>query len=337
MPNSRLFCRVVLGLAVAVLFPTSRSAAADVNYFPDDTEVVVSINLKQLFSAEAVKAQPDAVGELKEVLGEFAGVHAVEKYLKEAGLDAFRDLTRVTYVYTGSKKPDVSFLVLEGAFGAGKLSAAAKAEGAALRGKKVGDHTVYEVTPRGEKRFYAALVAPSTLLVATTAEALADALARAAGSKKSGLKKEMRKLLESTEDRQSVAFVSTGPAFASFVEGVSLPNAESAVAFLQTLDAFSGGITLARGVQFQLTLNAGSDETAKKLTDGANSGLRLLVTLAQRNAEQDARYLPVVDVVKSLRFTNQNAEILFRGEVSLATLEKLMKNFPVERPTKDQK
>lgn len=328
MPNSRLFCRVAIGMAIAALFPGSRSTAADVNYFPDDTELVVSLNLKQIFSAEVVKAQPDAVGELREVLGQFAGVDLVQKYLKAASLDAFRELTRITYVYTGSKKPEVSFLVLEGAFDAGKLRDSAKVAGASLRGRKSGDHTVYEVTPRGEKRFYAVLVNPSTLLAATTGEALADALGRTGGSKKSGLKKEMSNLLESTDERQSVTFVSTGPAFASFVEGFSLPNAESAVAFSQTLDAMSGGITLTRGIQFQLAVNAGSVETAKKLTDSANSGLLLVATLARQNAEKDAKYLPVVDVVKSLRFTNQGSGILFRGEVSLATLEKLIANFP---------
>src|SRR5205085_2385011 len=113
--------------------------------------------LKQIFGSEMIKAQPDAVGELKEVLGQFAGVHTVQKYLKEAGLDAFRDLTRITYGYTGSKDPKVTFLVLEGQFSAEKLTAATKVEGAALRAKKSGNDTIYEITPRGEKQLHAAL------------------------------------------------------------------------------------------------------------------------------------------------------------------------------------
>ena len=223
-----------------LLFPSAQLRAADVTHFPDDTEVVVTVNLKQIFNSEMVKSQPDALGELKEALGQFAGVNAAQKYLKVAGLDAFRDLRSITYVYTDSKSPKVSFLILEGEFNAEKLSDAAKTGATELRAAKSGDHTVYEITPRGEKRLYATLINPSTLIVATTEEALADARNRAAGTKKSGLKKEMRKFLETADEKQSVGFVSTGTAFARLVEGISIPDAETAIAFLQTLDAFSG-------------------------------------------------------------------------------------------------
>jgi hypothetical protein len=329
-------CRAAIALVV-VIVSCPALGAADVNYFPDDTELVVVVNLKQIFACEMVKAQPDAVGELKEVLGQFAGLNAVQKYLKEAGSDAFRDVRTVTYAYTGSKTPQMSFLILEGEFNAGKLNNAAKADGTTLRAKKSGTETIYEISPRGEKRMHAALVNPSTLIVATTEESLADALARAAGSKKSALKKEFQKALGAIGDRQSVAFVSSGAALARLAEGVSLPNGESAAAFLQTLDVLSGGVTLAKGIQFQLAGNAGDEETAKKLTESANGALRILLTLVRQTAEKDERFLPIADVVKALRFTSQGTEIHFRGEVSLDIVEKLMKNFPPSRPTKDRK
>jgi hypothetical protein len=324
------------GAGTRGLVPNARLCAADVNHFPDGTEVVVVVNLKQILNSEAVKSQPDALDELKEALGQFAGVSAVQKYLKVAGLDAFRDLQSITYAYTGSKSPKVSFLVLEGKFSAEKLNDAAKAGGTEFRATKAGDHPVYEIAPRGAKRFYATLLNPSMLIAADTEEALADARSRTTGAQKSALKKEVRKWLESADDKQSVAFVTTGAAFARLLEGASVPNAETAVAFLQTLDAFSGGFTLAKGIQFRLTFSAESEEVAKKLTESANSGLRILLTLVQQNAEKDAKYRPVVDVVKGLRFTSAGTEILFRGEVSLDTVEKLMKNFPAGLP-KDQK
>jgi len=335
--KSLLLYRVVIVLAVLAIVSCPSLKAADGNYFPDDTELVVVVNLKQIFNSEMIKGQPDAIGELKEVLGQFAGIHVVQKYIKEAGLDAFHDLRSITYVYTGSKEFRVSFLILEGEFHAEKLSDAGKVDGTTLRARKSGNQTIYEITPRGEKRVYAALVNPSTLIATTTEEPLADALARVAGSKKSGIKKEVKRLLESTDDRQSVAFVSSGVALARLAEGIALPNGESTTAFLQTLDVLSGNITLAKGIQFQLKGNAESDEVAKKLTESANGALRILLTLVRQTAEKDDKYLPFVDVVSVLRFTNQGAEILFRGEVSLNTVEKLMKSFPPNRPTKDRK
>ena len=86
-----------------------------------------------------------------------------------------------------------------------------------------------------------------------------------------------------------------------------------------------------------MAFNAESEEVAKKLTESANGGLRILLTLVQQNVEKDAKYRPVVDAVKGLRFTNQGSGILFRGEVTLDIVEKLMKNFPPAAPPKDRK
>jgi len=330
-------CRAVIVLVVVATVPYPPLKAADGNYFPDDTELVVVVNLKQIFGSEVIKDQPDAIGELKEVLGQFAGIHTVQKYLKEAGLDAFRDLRNITYAYTSGKELRASFIILEGEFNAGKLNDAAKVDGTTLRTRKSGTETIYEIAPHGEKRFFAALVNPSTLIAGSTEESLVDALARAAGSKKSGLKKELRKMLESTDYRQSVAFVSSGTALARLAEGTSIPNAENAITFLKTVDTLSGGITLAKGIHFQLTCNAESDEVAKKLTESANGALRILLTLVRQTAEKDDKYLPVMDVVRALRFMNQGPEIFFRGEISLNTVEKIIKSFPPSRPTKERK
>ena len=156
------------------------------------------------------------------------------------------------------------------------------------------------------------------VIVADTEEELADARGRATGANKSALKKEVRKWLESVDDKQSVAFyVTTGipPSPELLSRAFPFPMRKPPSPFLQTLDAFSGGFTLAKEIQFQLAFNAESEEVAKKLTESANSGLRILLTLVQQNAEKDAKYRPVVDVVKGLRFTSAGTEVLFRGEV----------------------
>jgi hypothetical protein len=334
MPRS-VFTPRIVGVLAAVLSVPSPLPAVDPNYLPDDTEAVVVVNLKQLLTAEAVRSQPDARGELEAVLGRFAGLHAVQKYLAEAGLSAFHDAQTVTFAFTVGKEPGRAAIILEGAAVAGKLAAAAK--GGALKVVKAGDHVIYEVTPRGEKRMFATPVGRSTLIAAPTAEALTDALDRDAGSKKSALKKEVRAALESVGDGQSVAFVATGPALARFVGGAGLPNAETAVAFLKTLDVVAGGVTLDKDIQFQLAVNAESEEAAKKLAESATSATRLLLTLARQTAETDGNYLPVVDVVKGLRFSSEGTGVRFRGGMTLDTVEKLLANFPVARQSKDRK
>lgn len=332
MSNSFRSCRAACVLAVAAFAHGPPLAAADASDFPDDTESVVVVNLKQLLGCEAVAGQPDALGELKGLLGQFAGLDLVQAYLKPAGLDAYRDVRRLTYAYAGGTDPQVNFVVLEGAFDADKLNAAALVGGEAFRATQSGGRTQYELCPRGQKRFYAALATPTTLITAATPKALADAQSRAAGGKPSGLNALVKATLEAAGDGQSLAFASTGAGLARRLAGVPLPDPETAAAFLRTLDAVAGGVTLAKGVRFQLAVNADSEDAAKRLADSAASGTRTLQTLTQQNAARDAKYLPVGEVVASLRFTSRGTAVRLAGGASLDTLEALLKNFPVAVP-----
>lgn len=335
MPRPFLSPRVAAVLAAALTLPPPLTAA-DPKYLPDDTERVVVVNLKQILASEVVKSQPDARGELEEVLGRFAGIHAVQKYLAEAGLNAYRDVRTVTYVYAPGKEPGPSLVILEGEFDAGKPTDAVKGGGTVLAVKS-GDTIMYAVTPRGGKQVFAALVGRSTLIAAPTEQALADSLARAAGTKKSALRKEIRQSLEAMGGEQSVAFVAGGTALARLVAGAGIPNTENAAAVLRMMDVVAGGVTLGQDIRFQLLVNAEGEPTAKTLAESAGSAVRILTTLARQTAEKDEKYLPVVEVVNALRVSAEGTGVRLRGGVSLDTVEKLLANFPVSRPAKDGK
>ncbi|HSQ57056.1 MAG TPA: hypothetical protein VLM40_15085, partial [Gemmata sp.] len=200
----------LVGVAVALglLAPSPHILAADINYLPDDTVLVAAVNLKQIFDSEMLKRQPDAIGEMKEVLRHFAGIQTVQKYLRECGLDAFKHVKIITYVYTGSTSPKLSFVILDGTFDTATF--ADNSNG--IRRRNSGKTPVYEITPRGEQTFHVVLVNATTIIAASDAASIDEALARSAGSKKSGLKKEMQSWLTSFDDRRSISFVSTGAA-----------------------------------------------------------------------------------------------------------------------------
>jgi hypothetical protein len=326
-------------MAIALAFFVTTSAVSlggDENYLPPDPELAITINLKQIFNSEMVKASPDAVDELKEVLGQFAGLNPVQKYLKEAGFDAFRDLQTITFAYTEGKELRPTFLLLKGDFNAGKLNEAMKA-GSAIRVVKSGTPTIYDLTPRGEKPFHAALLSPTTLIAATRIEALNNGPAQGEGSKQSAIKKELAKSFSSLDNQQSVMFVSSGKALSQLIADTTIPNADKVATLLQTLDVVSGGITFGKGIKFQLACNVENEETARRLSESANGAVKILHTLVRQNAEREAKFLPVADVVTALRFTNQGAGITLRGEMSLDTVEILMKNFPVNHVNRERK
>ena len=81
---------VVLSTASLCSCPSAR--AADIRFFPDDTELAFTVNLKQVLHSELVKADKDAGGHIKALLNRFAGEHPALQRLKEAGFD-------VSYAY----------------------------------------------------------------------------------------------------------------------------------------------------------------------------------------------------------------------------------------------
>src|SRR5437763_10572664 len=69
---------LLVALAALATFPTVR--AADTKYLPDDTEIVFTINVKQIMESELVKANMEAVNTLKTQLENQAGDNPALKY-----------------------------------------------------------------------------------------------------------------------------------------------------------------------------------------------------------------------------------------------------------------
>jgi len=131
-----------------------------------------------------------------------------------------------------------------------------------------------------------------------------------------------------TSNKQSFSFTATGTALAKLIENAPIPNADAATGILQQLDGITAAVTLAKDIQFQFGVNAKDADTAKKAADGGNFGLIMIRTMAQEKAKVDEKWLPLVDIAKTLRITSDGNNVLLRGEVTLENLEKLSKNLP---------
>src|SRR5207253_1867813 len=142
------------------------------------------------------------------------------------------------------------------------------------------------------------------------------------------LKKEFAALLDTVNDKQSINFVGTGAALAKLIENLPVPNGDAAAGALQNIDGISGAITIKKEVQFQLGVNAKDEAGAKKMAQDGTGMLLGVQFLVAQQAKQDAKFAPVVDIVKTLRITNQGSNVILRGTVSLDVIEKLMKNIP---------
>ena len=324
--------------ALALLIATCGSVhAADVKCFPDDIELVIGVNLKQIRTCKRVLLEKDALDQPRAILKRVAGELPVLGCVQDAGLDLVRDLSDITFAGPQAKEPLITFLVLEGDFVALKLAdrlaAFAKTRPERIKSMVSGSDTIYEMTGAGKAVHYAALVNGATLIAATTREALTDAMARCNGSRKSALAKGLKTLLEAGDDSQSIRIVATGPALSRLIESASIPNADTAVAALKASDGLSAAMRLTQDVEFQVGIHVRDAETASKIAESGVNGLRSLRVLAHQQAKEEKKVQPVAEIVDSLRITSQGPIIFVRGEAHLNAIEAFLRDWPV-RPGK---
>ncbi len=211
MMTSRRVWALTLIMASATL---TTAAAGDLKFLPSDTEMVFTINVKQILGSQLLQANKEAVRQAKQELENQAAGNPAMKLLQKAGFDIFRDLHKITVTSDGSKEP--TGIIVEGNFDKDKLAAAtaeiAKENRDALAITKSGKQTIYEITPPGDKAFYATLANENVMIAVSTRKGLTDALDRLAGDQKANLKKEFAALLNGSDGKQSIFFVATGTA-----------------------------------------------------------------------------------------------------------------------------
>jgi hypothetical protein len=332
----RVPASICLVALFSVLAGPGRAAADDRRFYPADTEIIVSVNIRQMLESELVKGNKEGLDLLKAMVGgALQHNQEAQTYLREMGFDVFRDLDRITTVGGASADPNKVLVIVTGRFDAKKLSAAAEKaardHGDVLKLSREGKHQVIEITPPGGEQHtvFVALTGGKTLLISPTRPLLTGALAQAAEEKEAHLKKEVADLLASQPKNPSVGFVATGAALGKLLAASKNPQVAQAAPIaekiLQKIDGFNSSITLASDVQFQLGVGTKDAETAKQFQQQAAFGLVLLPGLLAKEVEKNPQLAPLLDVVKTLRPTAQGNTFIIRGRVPPETLAKLLK------------
>lgn len=320
-------------LLVAGLLAASPAWAIEEKLLPANAEIIFSINIKQILDSEVVKAQKTTIDQVRAALqGQIPGDDQAKKYLDKLGFDPFRDLHGLTVTHTGSKDPDALFVVVQGSFDPKKFETtaveAAKDNGDALRISNLGEVKVFEISPPGDKKFYVSVLDTKSLVLTLNQNALKEVVGRATGAGTGGLKKEIRDLLKTTNEKQSVSLVITGAALGRVAENApNIPNAEQAGQVLQAIEGISAAVTIAKNINFQLGVGFRDEPTTKKLVAGSNAGLLGLRIFAAQKAKENPDLMPLIDVMNTLRVGAVGTSLVLTGEVSYDNLDKLIKSF----------
>jgi hypothetical protein len=329
--------RNLLGAAFACMVFTVPARAVDVDkYLPEDTEAVLTINVRQILDAPFIKK--DAFADLHKALEDRGGNL---KHLKDLDLDPQKDLDSIV-VTNSNGDPDRSLLIVHGRFEVTRFEAKAAEIAKAqpeqwsvttipdgtggqykvLKSSKWYDFSGVKPTLKN-KPAYIALLDKRVLVASPSKDLVIDALDKAKGRKKPALKsKELGGLLEKANGKQSLWIAVLPSALGKILP---LDDDSSIRDELQKIDAISGGFTIDDEVKLEIALAVKDGDTARELTTEINEGLNIALTLVALASHEKKELEPALDALKSLRATAKGNTIILKGAVTMEMIEKSLK------------
>jgi len=343
MFSSRKPWIAILGVAVLAFTTNARAAAGDLEkLLPNDTEAVIVFNVQQLLGAPLL-TKAGAVDTIKEAL---KNNENAKKITDELGIDPLKDIETLVSAESGADAGK-GLMVLNGKFDVAKFRA--KAEAVAKANKdhltihKVtvdgADYTVYEVTKLDEliplppqlemvagdvKSIKNAFVGidKSAIVMSPAKENVAEALAKAAGKKKTEIKsKEMQAILAKVDSKQTISLAILAGSLAKGKLGEG-PDAKE---FLAKLNNITGGITVADGINTKIVLAAKSNDDASAINKQIEEGLDQARSLVGLLTAQDTKLAPLADLVKGVKSTASEKTVAIASDISGDAIRELVK------------
>lgn len=308
------FRRISWLLAVALLVGAgSARAVEDSQYFPPDTQAVVTLNVKQLRSSPWVKKDQDKIEAGLKSLGE------AQTVMESLGFNPMKDLDSISIALVGASDQEKGALVIRGKFNVDKFTAKAKETAKdmpdVLKIHKAGEHSIYEVNIPGQpKPMYLGLMDATTIVGAPQKEQVAEAFAVQSGKKKVMLKKELVALLQKAPiSKQSITLVGLGSAL-----GNEIPYGEK-------IKYINGGITLADNLTVNINIETADADAAKGLRTLIDEGINQGKSIFSLIAMQQKELAPLTEVLDQLKVSDKDKVVTIQGEVTKEALEKLNK------------
>jgi hypothetical protein len=343
MFSSRKPWMAILGVAVLAFSTNARAAAGDLEkLLPNDTEAVIVFNVQQLLGAPLL-TKAGAVDTIKEAL---KSNENAKKITEELGIDPLKDIESLVSTQS-SADPEKGLMILNGKFDVAKFRA--KAEAIAKDNKdrltihkvKLDDaeYSVYEVNKLDEliqlppqvemvagdvKSIKKAFVGidKSAIVMSPDKEYVAEALAKAAGKKKTEIKsKEMQAILAKVDPKQTISLAVLA---GSLAKG-KLGEGKDAKAFLAKLNNITGGITVADGINTKIVLAAKSDGDASAINKQIEEGLDTARGLVGVLTAQDTKLAPLADLVKGVKSTASEKTVAIASDISGDAIRELVK------------
>ncbi len=310
-----------LGGLLVVALAAAPARAADLDkYLPEDTETIVTLNVRQLVDSKVVKKI--GLDQFKEAL---KGIDEVSDALKDLGFDPFKDLDSICIAGPGGNDQDKGLVIVHGKFDVEKFKAkandAAKNNADVLKKiHKSGTHEIYEVHIPGDQdvTLFVTIADKGTILAAPGKDYVVDALKRVEAKKNPGLKnKQIQTMIEKMDTTQTLSLGMVGDALAK----AEVPD-EKIKAALSKIETVSGGISVTDELKLEFKIGtktpADAKEINKTINDGLNQGIGLLALL------NEPKLAPVVDFLKTVKASAKDKDITIKGKIDAEAIEKAL-------------
>jgi hypothetical protein len=299
------------------------SLAADrAAYLPADTDVVVTVQVKQVAESElGKKIGADLLKQLVSIS------KPAEAAIQATGLDLMKDFELITVgIEIDKTDPPKPFALLEGTFDPKKIEQSVSAYRKEHPGKvepiEVAGRPAYKiVASREANNMYAAILDDHKMVVAASEKDLIGAFDAAADKRKPVISKELIGLLSTAK--------STAPIFArAWVKGklndLKVPN-DKLQARVRAIEWATASVIVTKDVAMILTVSAPDEAAAQQLSDlmGAVAGLLRLQILAA--SEDQPELKPISDLLKGTRVAPQGKTVVATGSVKGEAIEKALK------------
>ncbi|MFL5340690.1 MAG: hypothetical protein ACJ8F7_11115 [Gemmataceae bacterium] len=311
----------VLGLVAPLV--TGPLRAADVDpYLPNDSEIVISVNVTQLLESQLGKKHIAAA--LERQLKDNAQAQGV---LKELGLDPLKDFSRITLA-TVAAAPDAGLVIVTGKFNREKIADAAAKFAADHKDKlkihKSSGQIIYESIDENQKSTFTAFASDSTLVLSSSREQVSDVLAK---SKVGSPKKELADLIKRADAKQS-AWLAALPSVTAAAGGFIPPEQKATV---DNIEGFLAVLKVTADAKLEVSVINKDAQSAAELAKMLN-GYAGFAKLALPNAVKDNPGLaPLQDVVNTLRIIAKTKVVTLSVEMTGTQLENAIKS-----PSKDK-
>jgi len=319
MSVSRLCCIIALGFVLPLMAAGVRAAEID-KYLPDDTEIVLHANIRQILDSELGKKylMPQLEAGLKENA-------EAQQILSAVGFDSLKDVTSLTVAAPGDNEKKWVILV-HARVDLDKVRTAVEAYAAkqpdAVKVHKQGNVPFYETKNPKQPRqtFYATFVDHETLVISPDKDYVLATIAKKEAPKPPALNNKLVDLVKKVDAKESLWLALLPDRLAK-----AFSQNKQTADLAKKVQSLNAGIALTDGVQFSLRVQTPDAKAARDMQQTLK-GIQAILVLGITSNEQLKDFGPTLtDIVNSIKFTLDQTVVGMDLNISAKQIEEGLK------------